>query len=275
MVSIDGTDTVFCRCTKVGVTTDTTRSVDAMSRRRTSSGRPLLVLGVAALLVAAAVAGVIATTGFSLVQADRTVEADVVPDGYGALKMAITECVVDGKKTQLIAATNLLGVDATMTVSLHQGSVGTLYAAGGSGDTVTFSLGVGQTEEVDFKSETGGTFPQTFDYDIDTAATPISMSGVRSATIEKNKCDGSGGTNTPPTADFTYDRKGKGSKIQLDGSASSDPDSSIETWEWDYDADGTIDATGKKINTNLPAGTDVTLIVTDDLGASDSVTKTV
>lgn len=249
-----------------------------MTRARTSGRRPLLTLAVATLVVAAALFGVMATTSFSLVQADRTIGADVVMDGYGALKMDVVGCVVDGKKSRLLTATNLLGVDASMTVSLQQGSVGTLYADGGSGSSVTFSLARTGTQQVDIKTSTGGNFPQTFDFDLSLSGTPLQISGTRTVTIAANKCDGTGGTNTPPTAEFTYDRKGgpKSGKIQLDGTPSSDPDGSISAYEWDVNADGTIDATGKKVNfKNVPAGTDIKLIVTDDRGATDSVTKTV
>lgn len=248
-----------------------------MTRSRRGRRRhPALTILAVALILGAAVFAVVSTTGFSLVRADRSVGADVVNDGYGALKMDVVGCVVDGKKSRLITATNLLGADATMTVALQQGSAGTLYGPdGGSGDTVTFSLATGGTKDVDFKSETSGTFPQQFYYDIDATTTPLSMTGTRNTTVAASSCDGNTGTNTPPTADFTYDRKGQGSKIQLDGTPSTDSDGTIETYEWDVDADGTIDATGKKVNANLPAGTDVTLIVTDNDGAEDTVTKTV
>lgn len=265
----------ICQYPKLASKTGPTWPEPPMTRSRRRGRHPALTIGVALLVVAAVVFGVVATTSFSLVQAERTMGADVVTDGYGALKMDVVGCVVDGKKSRLLTATNLLGVDTTMTVSLQRGSVGTLYSNGGNGDTVTFSLLQGGTEQVDIKTETGGTFPQTFDFDLSVSGTPISISGTRTVTIAKNKCDGSGGTNTPPTADFTYDRKGKGNKIQLDGSASSDPDGSIDKYEWDFDGDGVTDATGKKVNANLPPGTDVTLTVTDNQGATDSVTKTV
>lgn len=80
-------------------------------------------------------------------------------------------------------------------------------------------------------------------------------------------------TNQAPTADFTSTRKGQ--NAELDASSSSDPDGSISSYEWDVNADGSIDYTGVTIKEKIPSGTTVKLIVTDNDGATDSVTKTI
>lgn len=85
-----------------------------------------------------------------------------------------------------------------------------------------------------------------------------------------------GGTpipNQPPTADFTSTRKGK--NAELDASTSSDPDGSISSYEWDVNANGVIDYTGVTIKEKIPSGTTVKLIVTDNDGATGSVTKNI
>jgi hypothetical protein len=82
-------------------------------------------------------------------------------------------------------------------------------------------------------------------------------------------------TNDPPTADFTASRSGQSDNVDLDGSPSSDSDGSIVTYEWDIGDDGTIDETGETVKTKIESGTDVTLTVTDDDDATDSITKTV
>jgi FlaG/FlaF family flagellin (archaellin) len=83
-------------------------------------------------------------------------------------------------------------------------------------------------------------------------------------------------SNTPPTADFTTDRKGASNNVDLDGAPSSDSDGSIVTYEWDIDADGSVERGGQTVkNAKIPKGTEVTLIITDDDGATDSITETV
>jgi PKD repeat protein len=94
--------------------------------------------------------------------------------------------------------------------------------------------------------------------------------------------DGDGGDgNTPPTADLSVSSTSVsvGETVTFDASASSDPDGSITSYEWDFDGDGTVDT-----STMIPtvdhayssAGTyDAGLTVTDDDGATDTATQTV
>jgi PKD repeat protein len=85
-----------------------------------------------------------------------------------------------------------------------------------------------------------------------------------------------GPTNLPPNATFTYTPTNPfaGSWIQFNASASSDPDGAITSYEWSF-GDGTVD-TGAIVWHPFTAGGvyPVTLTVTDDGGATDSITQT-
>ncbi len=51
--------------------------------------------------------------------------------------------------------------------------------------------------------------------------------------------------NTLPTASFTVSDIEEGGTLSLDASASTDPDGTIVSYEWDLNSDGSIDATGR------------------------------
>lgn len=81
-----------------------------------------------------------------------------------------------------------------------------------------------------------------------------------------------------PTADFSV-RPAEphvGETVEFDGSASFDPDGSIQTYEWDLSGDGSVDATGQRVeHVYQRAGTyQITLTVTDDDGLTGSFTRT-
>ena len=84
--------------------------------------------------------------------------------------------------------------------------------------------------------------------------------------------------NQPPTANFTYAPSNPiaGQTVNFDASASSDPDGTIVSYEWDWENDGTCDAVGQTQAHSFSKGDyHVTLRVTDDNGAIDTETKTV
>jgi PKD repeat protein len=67
-----------------------------------------------------------------------------------------------------------------------------------------------------------------------------------------------------------------GHQIRFDASDSRDPDGSIVSYEWDFDEDGTTDASGQKptyAGYSDPGSHNVTLTVTDDGGLSNSYTR--
>jgi len=82
-----------------------------------------------------------------------------------------------------------------------------------------------------------------------------------------------------PVAEFTFspERPEAGETVTFDASASYDPDGEIVRYEWDFDNDGTVDATGKIVEWVFPEpGTyPVKLTVTDNDGFRSSVTKEV
>ena len=85
--------------------------------------------------------------------------------------------------------------------------------------------------------------------------------------------------NQPPVARFTFSPSAPapGQWIQFDATASYDPDGTIASYQWDFDGDGVIDATGRVVFHSYPTpGTyNVRLVVTDDRGATDTEVKTV
>ncbi|MFW5844964.1 MAG: PKD domain-containing protein, partial [Planctomycetota bacterium] len=86
----------------------------------------------------------------------------------------------------------------------------------------------------------------------------------------------SGEGNVKPTADVVADVTAGDAPlaVSFDGSASSDSDGSIASYSWDFDDDGTEDATGATVDhTYTDAGSYVArLTVTDDGGLSDDAT---
>jgi PKD repeat protein len=83
--------------------------------------------------------------------------------------------------------------------------------------------------------------------------------------------------NSPPTALFNFSPSSPnvGEWIQFDGSASVDPDGSITTYSWNF-GDGSTDSGNPAWWHYTTAGTyTVTLIVTDNDGASDSISQTI
>ncbi|MGH1523721.1 PKD domain-containing protein [Leifsonia sp. L25] len=82
-----------------------------------------------------------------------------------------------------------------------------------------------------------------------------------------------GGTNQPPVAAFTYGTNGL--TVSVDGSASSDPDGTIAGYAWTF-GDGGTASTATATHQYAAAGSyTVTLKVTDNQGATNSLSKTV
>jgi PKD repeat protein len=83
--------------------------------------------------------------------------------------------------------------------------------------------------------------------------------------------------NQSPTASFVYSptTPEAGERVHFNASASTDPDGIITSWDWDF-GDGRH-GSGEEVNhTYTDGGTyTVVLVVTDDSGNTDSVSKTV
>jgi PKD repeat protein len=83
--------------------------------------------------------------------------------------------------------------------------------------------------------------------------------------------------NTPPMARFSYSPSSPnvGEWIEFDGSASVDPDGTITSYSWNF-GDGSTGYGSSAWQRFMTAGTyTVTLIVTDNDGASDSISQTI
>ena len=83
--------------------------------------------------------------------------------------------------------------------------------------------------------------------------------------------------NIPPVANFTAssDRLQQGRSVQFDASGR-DPDGQIETFEWRFGSNRTVDASGQTVET-IPTDSGrfrVSLTAVDDMGANATVTKT-
>lgn len=98
-------------------------------------------------------------------------------------------------------------------------------------------------------------------------------------TFESAKADCNGGENDDPIASFSFSpsEPEAGTDIIFDGGHSTDPDGSIESYEWDFTGNGFIDASGESTTHAYasPGVYEVTLRVTDNDGATDTRTKTV
>lgn len=223
------------------------------------------------LLVAGVLLGLTLPTGaFGIGDLSRGAIIDAASDGNAELGLAINASVGNCQRERLVNVTNNLFPSVDVTVSLADGTVGTLYNSvnGDTGNAVTFTLASGASAGVELDANYTGTLPATAGFDVTAAGTDVSVDAARSTTIDGN---------CPPVGDFTMTR-GSGQKLNVDASPSSDQDGTISTYEWyvnDPTASGTPDATGQTAQLNpVKTGDDITLVVTDDDGATDLVTKT-
>ncbi|MFC4335553.1 S8 family serine peptidase [Salininema proteolyticum] len=126
---------------------------------------------------------------------------------------------------------------------------------------------------------TGGTSALTLSASADAAEGDYTVTVTASGSIDRSATFalrvGEGDGNTPPEASFTDDCWGFFGICSFDGSASSDADGSIVSYEWDF-GDGNTGTGASTYHFYSSAGTyEVTLTVTDDQGATGSVTRTV
>ena len=85
--------------------------------------------------------------------------------------------------------------------------------------------------------------------------------------------------NAPPSAAFTFTPASPkvGQMVTFSAEGSGDPDGTVVMYEWDFNGDGLTDATGSSATRgfDVVGARPVTLTVTDDDGAKDSVTRVV
>ena len=196
----------------------------------------------------------------------------------------------------LPAISNDKSVSSLGTLTLAEGSGGgnespmAAFTASPSSvapdDTVTFeasgsSDSDGSIESYEWAFGDGSSATgQSVDHSYDSA-------GEYDVTLTVTDDDGATATNTqtitvedeeePPTASFTASSTSvaPGDAVTFDASASSDPDGSIESYEWTF-GDGSS-ATGQSVDHSYDSAGeyDVTLTVTDDDGAPATNTQTI
>ena len=85
--------------------------------------------------------------------------------------------------------------------------------------------------------------------------------------------------NSPPIAAFRVIRQEfkQNNQIEFVATNATDRDGDISKYEWDFNADGVVDATGVRVTTTQEPGStvEVSLTVVDDRGAKDTVTRNV
>jgi PKD repeat protein len=111
------------------------------------------------------------------------------------------------------------------------------------------------------------------------ATTPITVSSPPQSSGTPQPGPTQPAANQPPTADFSTDADPAYSErpVDFDGSASKDPDGQIVKYEWDWESDGTYDATGATATHAYTfAGTyEATLRVTDNSGATATTQRAI
>ena len=143
----------------------------------------------------------------------------------------------------------------------------TLSGAGSVTETVSLNASESRTETFSVPTNLigPGTYTITVESENDTATTQVTVNP----------------DNTAPIAAFTFSPSSPNTTetVTFDASGSSDPDGSIQTYEWDFDGDGTTDQTTPTPTVthtySNPGAFGAALTVTDDEGATNTTTRTV
>ena len=155
---------------------------------------------------------------------------------------------------------------------------GTVFATVGTGGTPQRDVNDADSEAGYFSAWAGLNKNQTFGLlDLHLSETQLSAQFVPTSggnfTDSFTITQGAPPPNTPPTASFTSSVQGLGASF--DGRASSDPDGTVASWAWDF-GDGTQGTGSTAQHTYAAAGTyPVTLVVTDDQGATGTTSASV
>ena len=157
-------------------------------------------------------------------------------------------------------------------VELDGTYVGDLYSGSDDGySTNSFSLPAAVLADLEADAE--------LELDVTMWATLLNTCGVSvsnsSESITDIELEGEYSVNAPPVAaGCGYDTVADATcsaAVTLDGSASTDPNNDIVSWDWDVDGDGVTDVSGETAAVDLAIGThDITLTVTDSWGYTDS-----
>ncbi|WP_154019144.1 malectin domain-containing carbohydrate-binding protein, partial [Halococcus agarilyticus] len=179
--------------------------------------------------------------------------------------------------------------EGTYTVKLHMAEIywgATGGGAGGEGQRVfdaNLEGGEVELDDYDLNAEVDPQTAVTKSYEIEITDGTLNMAFSASTNQPKVSAieivEGTdSGSNENPTAAFSYSPQNPAASedVSFDASGSSD-DGSIASYEWDFDGDGQTDATGANPTHAFDSAGDydVALTVTDDQGATNTVTKTV
>jgi len=194
-----------------------------------------------------------------------------VTDNRGATGTATKQIVVTGAAnippTAVITTVSVAGI-IPLTVNL---SGGNSSDADGSIATYAWDLGNGQTAtgpSAQAVFATAGTYTVTLTVTDDGGAT-----SVQTLTINVSE-----DSNIPPGAAFSADPVSGTAPLQVnfDGSASSDVDGSVASYAWNFgNGQNGSGATPPAVTYVLPGTYTATLTVTDNKGATGSVSRTI
>lgn len=168
-------------------------------RTRGSSGQPKRVYAAVGLFIVLVIGWSISTGAFSLADVARMGQVDVVSDGDAELGLWVNETVQNCERQDLVEVTNKFNERLDVTVSLNDGSIGTLYVTspGDSGNSVTFGLNPGASEMVELDADYTGVTPTSFSFDITGSGDVTYVEATRSSTLDGPSVCGGGG---PPGA---------------------------------------------------------------------------
>ncbi|MFC4551787.1 MULTISPECIES: PKD domain-containing protein [Halorussus] len=154
---------------------------------------------------------------------------------------------------------NISGIDDSANIVVYDGVYGTKITNKSVSTTGTFTLDVSASSDssIAIAIDDGGNTAVNGTTDIES----IKL-------VQSNSAPFAAGADTQVAVNDT---------VELNASDSTDPDGDALSYEWDFDDDGTYDATGEVTSTSFASsGTyNVTLRVTDSHGATDTANITI
>ncbi|MCD2201012.1 PKD domain-containing protein [Halobacterium sp. KA-4] len=150
-----------------------------------------------------------------------------------------------------------------------------VIVAAGDNDAAQAEQGLLYSEQVEEGNQIQFTIPEGLSSGLDYYVTIVAStdSGERNLVTERMEIvESTDSTNSPPSASFTVTPSSPtvGQQMTFDASQSDDSDGSIASYNWDFDGDGTTDASGMTVtHTFNTSGTySVSLEVMDNEGAT-------
>jgi PKD repeat protein len=187
------------------------------------------------------------------------------PNGYHEVESLTTpDTVTAGDDVEIsttIHNTNIIGGDGATDV--------TLYVNGEQVRTIASNVQVDSTDKQSVSTT----------YDTTGVSGAVNVSIGTADELQSQTMTVEAEDTTPPVPRLTYTPTSPSlnTTISFDASGTTDADSALETYQWDFNGDGTTDATGvTTTHTYTTAGEyDVTLTVTDTAGNTNTTTRTV